>query len=105
MFTLLRSVGVSNFNIHHLQELVAARPNVVPVGECSLSVSIALLLSIHPPVNQIELSPFCTREQLVAYCQVNNIVIQAYSPLTKGQRLSSLPLVSMAKRLACCSLS
>ena len=49
-------------------------------------------------VNQIELSPYCTREELVAYCHSKNIVIEAYSPLTKGQRLGDSKLLAMARK-------
>ena len=34
----LRSVGVANFNVSHLTELKKARPDNIPVGECSLSI-------------------------------------------------------------------
>ena len=75
-----RSIGVSNFNIHHLEQLKLARPNHVPV------------------VNQIELSPYLTRDEVVKYCQQEGIVVEAYSPLTKGQKLNDPVLTKIAQK-------
>jgi len=62
----LRSVGVSNYNIRHLEEIT----------EAGLEL---------PSVNQIELHPFCQQKTIVDYCRSHGIVIQAYTPLVKGQ--------------------
>lgn len=63
-----RAIGVSNFMVHHLEELLA-RAQVVPA------------------VNQIEVSPFFQQRQVRALCRERGIVVEAYSPLTKGERL------------------
>jgi methylglyoxal/glyoxal reductase len=65
---LCRTIGVSNFMIRHIREL-AGRVGVVP------------------EVNQIEMSPFLQQRQLRAFCDEHRIVVEAYSPLTKGRRL------------------
>ena len=67
---LARSIGVSNFLVRHLDELLARA-------------------SVRPAVNQIELSPFLyrTREDTLLRCAEAGIAIEAYSPLTKGRRL------------------
>jgi 2,5-diketo-D-gluconate reductase A len=57
-----RSIGVSNFNIHHLEELKTAG---LPM----------------PEANQIELHPWSQKPQLVAYLEQNGIVPIAYSSL------------------------
>ena len=75
-----RSIGVSNFNVHHLEQLKLARPNHIPV------------------VNQIELSPYLTRDEAVRYCQQEGIVVEAYSPLTKGEKLNDPVLVKIAQK-------
>lgn len=75
-----RSIGVSNFNVHHLEPLIAARHDHIPV------------------INQIELNPFVTRDELVKYCQREGIVLQAYSPLTRGQKLKEQVLIDMARK-------
>jgi len=49
-------------------------------------------------VNQIELHPYLSRDECVAYCEQEGIVVEAYSPLTKGQKLKDPLLVKMAER-------
>lgn len=63
-----RAIGVSNFMVHHLEELLA-HARVVPA------------------VNQIEVSPFLQQREVRAFCRERGIVVEAYSPLTKGERL------------------
>jgi diketogulonate reductase-like aldo/keto reductase len=74
-----RAIGVSNFLERHLDELLA-RAQVVPA------------------VNQVECSPFLSQESLRAYCQRHGIVVEAYSPLTKGYRLGDPTLGEVARR-------
>eukprot|EP00243_Klebsormidium_subtile_P002174 TRINITY_DN1416_c0_g1_i2.p1 TRINITY_DN1416_c0_g1~~TRINITY_DN1416_c0_g1_i2.p1 ORF type:complete len:316 (+),score=34.82 TRINITY_DN1416_c0_g1_i2:97-948(+) len=74
-----RSIGVSNYGIHHLEELFA---------NCT----------IRPSVNQVELHPYHTRTVLVDFCKRNGIALQAYSPLTKGRRLKDPALQEIAHR-------
>jgi diketogulonate reductase-like aldo/keto reductase len=68
---LARSIGVSNFLVGHLDELLARADS-------------------RPAVNQIEMSPFLyrTREAILRRCAGEGIVVEAYSPLTKGRRLA-----------------
>lgn len=66
----VRAIGVSNFTIQHLDELL----------ETSTSL---------PTVNQIEFSPFLYQKELMEYCQVKNIVVEAYSPLTRGKKFDN----------------
>ena len=65
-----RAIGVSNYMVRHLDELLAHAHSP-------------------PAVNQIELHPFIfrTREEVVALCRRHGIAIEAYSPLTKGRRM------------------
>lgn len=76
---LCRSVGVSNYTMRHLDELLGDSPVV-------------------PAVNQIELSPFLTRTALVDYCQSRGIVVEAYSPLARSRKLGDARLVAMAEK-------
>ncbi|KAH9006761.1 NADP-dependent oxidoreductase domain-containing protein [Lactarius hatsudake] len=62
----LRSVGVSNYNVKHLEE----------IREAGLEA---------PSVNQIELHPFCQQKAIVDYCRSHDIVVQAYTPLVRGE--------------------
>ncbi|KAK7472715.1 hypothetical protein VKT23_000826 [Stygiomarasmius scandens] len=38
-----------------------------------------------PSINQIELHPMCQQKPIVEYCKENSIIVQAYSPLLRGQ--------------------
>ncbi|KAJ7594328.1 NADP-dependent oxidoreductase domain-containing protein [Mycena floridula] len=62
----IRSVGVSNYNVKHLEEIANAGYE-------------------KPSVNQIELHPFCQQRPIVSYCQERSIVIQAYCPIIRGK--------------------
>jgi diketogulonate reductase-like aldo/keto reductase len=75
---LVRSIGVSNFEIHHLEAL----------RETSTDI---------PCVNQIELHPFYYRRNLIDYCRAHNILVEAYSPMALGQRMDFPPLLQLAK--------
>lgn len=72
-----RSIGVSNFLVPHLEELLA-HAKVVPA------------------VNQIEVHPFHQQRATRALCAAHGIVVEAYSPLTRGQRLGDPVLVRVA---------
>lgn len=86
---------MSNFNVLHLEKLIEARPHDKPVGKHNV---IPSSIPPPPPVNQVEITPFLTREELVSYCQSQNIVIETYSPLTKGRLLNDPGLVAIAKK-------
>jgi Aldo/keto reductases, related to diketogulonate reductase len=60
-----RAIGVSNFQIHHLQDLMQGSELV-------------------PMVNQVEYHPLLTQEELHAFCKSNKIQLMAWSPLMQG---------------------
>lgn len=64
------SIGVSNFEIRHLEEL-------------------RRISGIVPVVNQIECHPLCYPKELIEYCQANGIQVQAYAPLARGAYLDN----------------
>ena len=76
---LARSIGVSNFLVRHLDELLAHA-------------------STPPSVNQLEVSPFLyrTRMDTLELCAEEGIVVEAYSPLTKGRRLRDPTIARIA---------
>ena len=74
-----RSIGVSNFTSRHLTELLAQT-------------------DIVPAVNQVEFHPYLYQRELLEFCVARGIVITAYSPLTKGERLSDRKLIAIAKK-------
>ena len=74
-----RSIGVSNYTIQHLTELLEDA-DVVPM------------------VNQVEFSPFLYQKQLLDYCKKNKIQVEAYSPLTQGAKLNHSTIQQIAKK-------
>ena len=57
-------------------------------------------------VNQIELTPYLTFDEVVAYCQKEQIVLEAYCPLAKGFKLEDPLLISIAAKYEIiCSLA
>lgn len=74
-----RSVGVSNFEIQHLEGLKKAG---LPT----------------PSVNQIELHPFQRRDRLVHYCKDHDIAIMGYSPLARALKFDDPELIDLAKK-------
>ncbi|KWU47363.1 aldo-keto reductase [Rhodotorula sp. JG-1b] len=76
----VRSIGVSNFGVKHLEDLLARKPKYIPA------------------VNQIDLHPFMTRVELVKYCQSKNIVLEAWAPLVRGERFDHPVIVELAKK-------
>ena len=65
-----RSIGVSNFEIRHLEELES-------------------ISGIIPAVNQIECHPLFYPKELIDYCQNKGIQVQAYAPLARGAYLDN----------------
>lgn len=80
----IKSVGVSNFNIQHLEKIIEET-------------------GVTPVVNQIEIHPCSPQLQLVKYCKEHNIVIEAYAPLgAPPAPLTDLPLVKqLADKYVC----
>jgi diketogulonate reductase-like aldo/keto reductase len=76
---LARDIGVSNYDIDQIEELAQS------TGES-------------PAVNQIEWSPFGHSDRMRNYCREHAIVLQAYSPLTRTERLDDDTLVAIADR-------
>jgi 2,5-diketo-D-gluconate reductase A len=75
-----RSIGVSNFQPHHLRRLH---------GESQ----------IPPAVNQIEVHPYLTQDEVRAFCAEHQIAIEAWSPIAQGRVLDDPTIVSIASRV------
>jgi 2,5-diketo-D-gluconate reductase A len=69
-----RSIGVSNFQPHHLRRLHA---------ECEIT----------PAADQIEVHPYLTQQPVREFCAEHQIAIEAWSPLARGGDLLSDPVV------------
>lgn len=76
---LTKDIGVSNYPADLIEELIEATQEV-------------------PTVNQIEWSPFGYSEDMLDYARKRKIVIQAYSPLTRGKRLDHPTLSQLADK-------
>jgi len=74
-----RAIGVSNYMVNHLEELL---------GEAR----------VPPAVNQIEVSPFLQQRAVRAFCQAHGIIVEAYSPMTKGVRLGHPVVGELSRR-------
>ncbi|MBT2757006.1 aldo/keto reductase [Mesobacillus foraminis] len=75
----IRAIGVSNFQIHHLEDLIASA-------------------EIKPMVNQVEFHPHLTQKHLKAYCEKEGIQLEAWSPLKQGQLLNEPVLQEIAEK-------
>ena len=75
--------GVSNFGVKHLEELLASKPRIMPA------------------VNQIEVHPFNTRENITSFCQSHGILVEAYAPLARALRMEHPTIASLSKKYGC----
>jgi len=74
-----KAIGVSNYTVRHLEELLA---------DCK----------IKPAVNQVEMSVVLQQPELVDYCKANSIIVQAYTPLAEGHFFDDPTLKAIAKK-------
>ncbi len=74
----IKAIGVSNFLEHHLEALLESA-------------------TIAPMVNQLELHPQYVQHEIVTYCKNHRIIVEAWSPLIKGQ-LSNPILLNLASK-------
>ena len=75
-----RSIGVSNFSLQELEQVLA-------------------IATTPPAVNQVQFSPFEYRRGLLAACEERGITLEAYSPLGTGRHLSNETVVEIARRV------
>lgn len=75
----VKAIGVSNFHIHHLQDLMKDA-------------------KIKPMVNQVEFHPRLTQKDLQTFCQEQGIQLEAWSPLMQGQLLDDDILKEIASK-------
>ncbi|PFO02604.1 aldo/keto reductase [Bacillus sp. AFS076308] len=75
----VRAIGVSNFQTHHLEDLISSA-------------------EIKPMVNQVEYHPHLTQKELHAFCKQEGIQLEAWSPLKQGQLLTDPVLEDIAHK-------
>ena len=64
----VKSIGVSNFQVHHLEDLLTDA-------------------TVKPVINQIEFHPYLTQQKVREFCKENQIQVEAWSPLMAGNGL------------------
>ena len=74
-----RAIGVSNYMIWHLEELLGSSSTI-------------------PAVNQVEFNPYLYQKDLLEFCRYQKIQVEAYSPLAKGLKFGDPRLVSIARK-------
>ncbi len=74
-----RAIGVSNYSVRHLEELLASANDP-------------------PSVDQVELHPFLQQRELRAFCGRHGIQVEAYSPLVKARRMDDPVLARIARK-------
>jgi diketogulonate reductase-like aldo/keto reductase len=74
-----RAIGVSNYTVRHLDELLARAHEA-------------------PSVNQVELHPFLAQAELRRFCAANGIAVEAYAPLVKARRMDEPVIRRIAER-------
>jgi diketogulonate reductase-like aldo/keto reductase len=74
-----RAIGVSNYEILDIQEIFQNFDTV-------------------PSVNQVEFHPFLYQEKLLQFCKNNHIQLEAYSPLTRGEKLNHATILTIAQK-------
>ncbi|MGE7954704.1 aldo/keto reductase [Lysinibacillus xylanilyticus] len=75
----VRSIGVSNFHVHHLENLLK-ETSVIPV------------------INQIEFHPHLIQEEVRAYCKEKGVQVEAWSPLMNGSLLEEALIQQLATK-------
>ncbi len=74
-----KSIGVSNFMIPHLEELIQ-------------------MTGLVPAINQIEVHPFLNQKELRDYCVSKKILVEAYSPLAHGKRIQDPAITKISQK-------
>ncbi|UQZ34045.1 aldo/keto reductase [Paenibacillus sp. PK3_47] len=75
----IRAIGVSNFQIHHLEDLIADA-------------------AVKPMVNQVEMHPYLSQQELRSFCKEQGIQIEAWAPLMQGGLLDQPVLQEIAAK-------
>lgn len=75
----IKAIGISNFRPHHIEELKKTA-------------------KIMPMVNQIFLAPGEKQEEVVSYCEDNDILLEAYSPLGTGKIFEVPEMKALAEK-------
>lgn len=75
----VKAIGVCNFKVEHLEELKKTA-------------------KIMPMVNQVEIHPFSTKNNIINYCKDNNIKVVVWSPISRGRVLSNELMIDLSQK-------
>ena len=75
----VKAIGVCNFKVEHLEELKKTA-------------------KIMPMVNQVEIHPFSTKNNIINYCKDNNVKVVAWSPISRGRVLSNELMIDLSQK-------
>jgi diketogulonate reductase-like aldo/keto reductase len=75
-----RSIGVSNFSVKELEQVMA-------------------IATVPPAIDQVQFSPFEYRRALLAACKERGVAVEAYSPLGTGRHLADSTVATIAERV------
>lgn len=75
---LVEHIGVSNWGVKHFEQLEKSQ-------------------KVKPFLNQVELSPWLQRRDIKKYSDAHGILVEAWSPLTRGKRLDDPEVVRLSK--------
>nr|QBK88421.1 MAG: aldo/keto reductase family protein [Mimivirus LCMiAC01] len=84
----IKRIGVSNFNIKHLQIIMKSS------NKCEHRERVP----VKPYANQVEITPFCKQKEIVDFCEKNNIKIISHSSLTKGHMFHHILLNELEEK-------
>jgi diketogulonate reductase-like aldo/keto reductase len=87
----IRSIGVSNYGVHHLDEL---QMHISELEAERGGTGRGGVLS----VGQYEIHPWCARADVVAWLEKRGVVVEAYSPLVRGERWGDTVLEKLAAK-------
>lgn len=75
----VRAIGVCNFQVHHLQDILTN-------------------FEIKPMVNQVEFHPRLTQREVLSFCRENKIQLEAWAPLMRGRLMDNPVIVKLAEK-------
>lgn len=75
----VKAIGVCNFKVHHLQDLIANS-------------------EIKPMVNQVEFHPRLTQREVLSFCKENDIQLEAWAPLMRGRLMDHPTIIKLAEK-------
>lgn len=87
----IRSIGVSNYGVHHLNELEGYIKKLeAERGRKGKGGVIS--------VGQWELHPWLMRRDIVSWCKERNIAVEAYCPIVRGERFGDAKVQALAAK-------